>query len=548
MLRKIRRRPQLALVGIGALVVLIAVIAVPVVPRVRGPFAAQAAVDHGGVQAAAAESATATATAGPTGHLLPASPNVTARWGDSTALVSWQPMAGASSYVVTLIRSKDLGIMERQTVPASQRMFDAQGVWPDEWYQVAVQPVGSDGSVGAPSYSAPGKANPLDRSKYDGFLDTGTLAAGQINNNLWDERGYNVGGLGAQAGAFVNNQLHFHIQTGTIAYEQALTGITARTPFDFTGRTGTIRGEVDLHGDFFVWFAAVLAPRMIAPTEFVDPNDRAKNHAVPFLELMNDDQGVHLFETVPSQGVLELGQPAQPDYTYLNVRNFVEWQVSTTHVRVTIDGQVAFDTDLPVALPFSVGYLNLVAENYPGNGGGVRARPACDDEGNECNVWHLDNWGFDAPAGQTAMPDVGVAYDTACTQPVLPAGLVQSPRCDLQDISGGHAFTVHVADDSPMKSAAVVFDLVSGQGPVQVSVNGGPAVAENPAWIGGDGTFIANGATIPIDPAQLHAGNNTIVVRAGAGSACNLAVEQVYQRPFTPPPLPPEPNPVGHWS
>lgn len=544
MIAKIRRRPQLALVCVAALMLLVVVVVAPTTPRDRESGAALATRGNG-----AGAYITARTPRPPAGNVFPVSPNVNVQWGDSTALVSWTATDGASSYVVTLIRSRDLGIMERKTVPGAQLKFDAQGIWPDEWYQIAVQPVGMDGTMGRPSFSAPGQAVPLTHSLYTGFLDTGTRAPGSIDRNLWDQSGYNVGGVGAEEAGFVNNELHFHIETGRIAYEQALTGITARAPFDFTGRTGTIRGEVDLHGDFFVWFAAVLAPRHMDPTEFIDPTDRANNHALPFIELLNDDQGVRLFEAVPGQGALQLGPPAHPDYTYLNVRNFLVWHVSTTQVQVTIDGQVAFDTDLPVPLPFSVGYLNLIAENYPGNGGGVRGLPACDAEGKECTVWHLDNWGFDAPSGQSTMPDLGVAYDTGCEQPVLPAGLVEAPECGMTDIGGsGHAFTVHVADASPMKSAAVVFDLADGQGPIQASVNGGPLVTEDPAWLGGDGNSAGNGVTIPLDPALLHAGDNTILVRAATGSAFNLEVEQVFERPFTSPALPPEPNPIGHWS
>jgi hypothetical protein len=470
-------------------------------------------------------------------------------WFDSVALVQWQPIQGAKGYRITLIRLRDGGIEQQADVPASQTAFDAQGVWPNEQYQAVIQPLDSKNKAGTALYSQVGHAAPINRSQYNGFLDTMNIDEGPLDESLWDERGYY--GSATQS-SFINNQIHGHIETGQIADEQSLVGISPRIPFDFTNRTGIIHGEVDLHGDISNWFGAVLAPRHIMPTEFVDTGDRNNlDFSLPMLEIFNDNNGVTLFETAVGSHPYELGT-YKPRFDYVNVRHTIDWKISTTHVELLVDGQVAMNRALPVPLPFSAGYLTLVAESYPKQDDVILGHvPACDRVGGVCNTWHLDNWGFDAPSKPAVMPAAGVASDVMC--PLKPTDeLKDSNDCGYQILSTSPAvYKVNVTDASPMRSAAVLLSVntfANTPPQVRISVNGSP-------WTGSLYPESAYGAlyTFPIDPALLHQGTNTVRVKlatipSDGVAAYNMVVDQIFQRAFTAPALPAERAPLGSWK
>jgi hypothetical protein len=470
-------------------------------------------------------------------------------WFDSVALVQWQPTQGAKGYRITLIRLRDGGIEQQADVPATQTAFDAQGVWPNEQYQVVIQPLDSKSKPGTALYSQVGHAAPINRSQYNGFLDTMNIDEGPIDGSLWDERGYYGG---ATQSSFINNQIHGHIETGQIADEQSLVGISPRVPFDFTNRMGTIHGEVDLHGNTSNWFGAVLAPRHIMPTEFVDTGDRNDlDFSLPMLEVFNDNNGVTLFETAVGSHPYELGT-YKPRFDDVNVRHTIDWMISTTHVELLVDGQVIINRALPVRLPFSVGYLTLVAESYPKQSDVLLGHlPACDQVGGECNTWHLDNWGFDAPSKSAVMPATGVASDALC--PLKPTDeLKPAYDCNEQRLSTSPVtYKVSVTDASPMRSAALLVDVntyASRAPQVRISVNGGP-------WTGSLYPASAYGAlyTFPINASLLHQGTNTVQVKLATGAsddvmASNMVIDQVFRRVYTAPALPTERSPLGSWK
>ncbi len=479
----------------------------------------------------------------------PPSSQVHVTWFDSVALTQWQPIPGAKGYRITLIRLRDGGVVQQSDVPASQTAFDAQGVWPNEQYQVVIQPLDSKNKPGTALYSQVGHAVAINRSLYNGFLDTMNIDEGSIDQNLWDMRGYfDV----ATQSSFINNQMHGHIETGQIAYEQSMVGISPRVPFDFTNRTGTIHGEVDLHGDISNWFGAVLAPRHIMPTEFIDSDDRNFHPVdIPMLEIFNDNNGITIYEAVAGKSPYVVGT-YKPDFTYVNVRHTLDWKVSTTHVELLVDGQVAINAALPQRLTFSVGYLTLEAESYPKLDGDMLGHvTACDQVGGACNTWHLDNWGFDAPSKNATMPATAVATDAMCplheTDDLKPIA-----ECDAHSISTSPVeYKINVTDASPMRSAAVVMSVATYEHTptVRVSVNGGPWVASPYEYGNGLGALY----TFTVDPSLLHSGQNTVRVKLATGasqdvSAFDMVVDQVFQRAYTTPAPPTERTPLGDWS
>jgi hypothetical protein len=93
----------------------------------------------------------------------------------------------------------------------------------------------------------------------------------------------------------------------------------------------------------------------------------------------------------------------------------------------------------------------------------------------ECNGWHLYNWGFDAPPGQTQMPAPTENRDPQCADRT--ASLQVDPTCDSQTLpqtTAGTSVQVNVQDVSQTASARVVFDAYRTiqPGSLQVSLNG----------------------------------------------------------------------------
>lgn len=487
-------------------------------------------------------------------------------WGDSTAVAKWASVPGAAGYRVSLIRLSDMGVMLQKTLPASQTAWDAQGIWPGQQYAVAVEAIDASGAIGPATLSQPGQAVPISRSTYNGFLDTMDIAQGQIDTNLWDVR------LGQdnppnQGGTFINNQLHGHIEAGDMNGDQTFTSMRARVPFDFSGgRTLTVHGEVDLKGDRHNWFGATLSAQAIGGDQLIDLVDRPlEPRKIPQLELFTDQDGVHLFEALPN-AAYEIGKPYTGGYHTNNVRDELLWRVSTSHVSVTINGALAFDANLPAPLPFTTGYLTLMAEDYPGNGGGVTPPSACDAVMADCNMWHLDNWGFDATAG-VLQPASAVYYTSKCgPYPSAEHTMVTFAECQRLDNTGGYGFLSvkgqtatatftlpSTFDPSKVSSAGLSFDSNGLVSPTRLSVslNGGPftAIGYVPSRTNSWQSF-----RIPLDATRLKAGANTITFRdsvAGSYSTpqvANIQLETLLSSAYSPPQLPPEPSPIGTWG
>ena len=551
-----RQRMPLLLGGLALLLAFSSAVGISFTPAVRSALLP-----------VRASSSTQSPTHAPTKAPIVTTGPVKVMWGDSTALAGWNAMSGAAGYRVTLIRANDMAIMEQVDVPATQLRFDAQGIWPGNQYVIAVQALDGSKHPGAPIYSGAGQAVPIDRSQYPGFLDTMGLPAGAIDHNLWDQRVYVDGGAAASSdGSFINNQIHGHLETGVISIEQSIATISARPAFDFTGRTGHIHGEMDFHGNVSEWSAILLGPRPLNGNEMWDVDDRGFGvRAMPFLEVFNDSVDavphghLRLVESVAGQSVHQLGTFDVPDYNLLNVRNFVDLYVSTTHVKFVVDGLTLVDTALPVALPFSVGYLTLAAESYPkiDTDRFGHVLPCDVAVTGECNVWHLDNWGFDAPATQAAQPATTENLVPGCTEYGM--GLQFDSVCDKivfapSDL-GPHSTTVNVADASNTRAAYLVFDTYRNFNPgsLQVSLNG--SAWTTVPWLSnpnGPG-WLHQTSQVELPLASLKTGANTVSFRVTSPTKDNSwlgnpIIEQVRTFAYTPPPLPPEPAPIGTWA
>src|SRR5258706_2168692 len=298
------------------------------------------------------------------------SSTVTVDWGDSTGIVSWTPMPNAAQYKVSLIRVADNALMQQFTLPAVQikgdhgnvlqLKADAQGIWPGKMYQVAVQELDISGNALAqPVVSAPGQSVPLNTSLYNGFLDRMGYGAGPINHNLWFQSDYND--VSTQ-GTFINGQIHGHMEVGQIAIEQSFIGQRARIPVDFTGRTATIRGEVDFHSDQPNWMGIVLTPNATHPGNMTDDDDRLNTPTTsPEVELLDGIHSGFRLIYVKGDGSSPIDLPAVPGISTIvdeipnptdlvNVRDNVEIQLSTTHIKITINGKTYYDTNFPSPL------------------------------------------------------------------------------------------------------------------------------------------------------------------------------------------------------
>lgn len=498
----------------------------------------------------------------------PASVSVT--WGDSTALVRWGAVPGATEYAVTLIRVRDQGIMEQFRVPSSQFAADAQGIWPGERYTVAVQAL-SGSALGPAALSAIGQAVPIDRSQYNGFLDTENRTMGSLDNNLFD-----VSLNDFKGGVFVNDQLHYHLTAGSPGnpdFHDAIS-LRARAPLDWSGgRTAHLHGEVDFKGTNDSWFGVSLSPQAIGTDRMItlegSNSSRPKQNAryMPQLTIINNDDGIHLFYAAGDGSIAtSLGTEYHNPTNLNNVRDTLDWFVSTTHVKVLINGATAFDVALPQSLAFTRGYMTLFAiENRD-----PHYLRSCDTFGAQCDLWHLDNWGFDAnpstnPAG-TSMPTLSAAWADTCG-PYPGTGMVGMPgmsgaatghlcgRTTLTSLGQTANATVHLTPGqiSNLASAAVAFDASKNlvQGHLEVKVNQGPF--QTPAYVtGGNGDASYLPYVVGINPALLVAGANTVTVReattGGAIDVANVQIETVSRTAFVVPPLPSQPAALGTWG
>jgi hypothetical protein len=499
--------------------------------------------------------------------------NVNVAWHDSRAMTSWSPVSDASGgYKVTLIRMSDKAVMQQVAVSSSQTVADMQPLFPGVSYRIAVQAVGSNGSVGAPAYSNVGQSVPLNKSAYNGFLDTENVADGAIDSNLWDVR------LGQdnspnQGGTFVNPQLHYHLEAGNMDGDQTFASMRARVPVSLAnGRTATISGDVDLKGDFFNWFAVSLSPTIANGDHIIDQVDRTgAKQRTPQLELFDDENGLHLiYAAGDGSNAMEIGNPYKGGLHTNNVRDTLTWKVSRTHVTVLIDGQTAFDVSLPKPFTPTSAYLTLMAENYPGNTGGIHKPTAADAVMGAANMWHLDNWGFDAPSG--VMPQVAVGYTSNCgaapsVEDVMKPGhkMVSWTACGRLDNTNGYGWqsangqsvstTVNMPSSvsaSSLASAKIVADVtgLNSASRITVSVNGGPFVATGAPI---DRTSSVQEIGIPIDASLLHAGANKVTFRDSQSSYdtpqfSNIQIEAVTTKAYVTPALPAQPASLGTWT
>lgn len=557
MLERLQRKPMLTGVAVASVVLLLVVILLPVV----GPNAhsrtpsppAQARQNTGVGQQSASTNIQV--------HALPASPLVSAKWSDSTVLVTWKALAGATTYQVTLIRLTDMAIMEQKRVPASQLAFDAQGIWPGEPYQVAVQPVLNSGTLGKAEYSTAGKAVPISRATYNGFLDTMNLPAGQIDTNLWNEHIVYSDQPG-NGDTFINGQLHGHLAAGcpgACGNGQTLIAQNARVPLDFSGgRTLTIHGEVDLKGDDHQWFGVAVSPQVLGPDRILDQVDRFyKPLSMPQLQIFTFQGHTNLIYARGDGGAPQVLASVPNPTNINNVRDEIIWKLSSTHTTVLINGQSAFDLNWPAPLSFSRGYLSLLAEDYPQSGGST-GQPTCDQFPNDCAIWHLDNWGFDAPSSQTQ--PASRAYYSANCGPYAGTSdsAISANACDASATSGAGSsvtYTVNVASTANLTGARVAFDALRLEttGALTVSVNGG-AQAPVPYVANDHNTYEYQSYVASIPATLLHTGSNTVTFHQVASNAtgnitvANVQIETLASTPYTPPQLPPEPAPIGVWK
>src|SRR5579872_4177184 len=506
----------------------------------------------------------------PVAHASVAAPtSVSVSWGETTALVQWAPVSGATGYEVTLIRLKDMGIMEQFRVPANQLAADAQGIWPNEQYEVAVQAVDATGALSSTAtMSATGWSEPISRTTYNGFLDQENRAAGQIDTNMWDEQVSYQGNIALCGNTFVNGQLHYHIQAGCPVSgaegsgRQTTNVQTARVPVDWTNRTATIHGAVDLKGDQHQWFGVLLSPQIPGSDRVLDLVDRFGYpiHSMPMVELFTFHGRTHLlYAEGNGTEPRDLGSIPNPR-GYNNVRDDIVWHVSAGHTTILIDGQTAFNLDFPLPLAFTHGYLSLFAVDYP-NSGGTNGQPACDvAPTGDCSVWHLDNWGFDAPAGQV-QPTSHAYYAQGCSAYAGGEGQTQiAQQCDLRntnDVGANPSVSVPNVSASNLTDAGVVFSVenLHSQGALTLDVNGHAALAV-PDIASEYNTDNTMAYRVDVPTSDLVSGVNTVnfhfdVSKNGGTDQLklsNVQIETVSSTPYAPPALPAEPAPLGTWN
>lgn len=533
------RAAHRVLPGVGVVLVLLAVLA-----ATAGPARAQAA-------ASLASS-----------RMLTRPASVGVAWRDDSALATWPPVPGADGYLVSLLRLRDGAVMVRQRVPAAERSADLPGLWPGERYAVAVQTLDSANRAGPPAVSRPGAPVPLFANTSTGFLDNALAAPGPLDADLWDQRTLTAD-QPAYGAAYIaspgETDLIAGCPAGSPCYGQpAVTVLRARAPFDWTGRTLTVRGEVDLKGDAHQSFGAILAPEVIAPGRVLDLGQRFfQPVALPMIELYSSRGETSLLYAAGYGGFPMVLAHTRNPTGVSGLRDDIVWRVSATHTSVQLDGATVFDLDWPASLPYATGYLSLFAEDDPR--AGSSAQPTCDDAPNPCAVWHLGPWGFDAPWGDAQHATAAYAAGGCDLAGSATADGSPAVLCGAADLLAGEttAYAVPVADASGLAAAAVVFDArdLTMQGNLTLSINGGPPVGIPD--VVPDGGASGSGAfgtyRVPIPPSLLMSGANRVIFRlqgetVSAVTLANVQIETVASAAAVPSALPPEPAPLSYWT
>lgn len=203
-------------------------------------------------------------------------------------------------------------------------------------------------------------------------------------------------------------------------------------------------------------------------------------------------------------------------------------------------------------------WLTLFAEDYPGSGGGSQYT-VCDHPGQPCNIWHLDSWGFDAPALITE-PAVNVSYADGCGPAPAPdmaksyyPGINDCGRVDLRYADSAttpRSTNVSVAAVGSIQSAALFVraNNVKDQHSLQARINGG-------SWMTPEYTSTRNWNEetyrFPLAAGSLHSGANKVEFLGGGWESPTISdihIDAITTAAFVAPPLPPQPKPVTYWG
>ncbi|MGZ6391910.1 MAG: hypothetical protein ACXWQZ_21950, partial [Ktedonobacterales bacterium] len=183
----------------------------------------------------------------------------------------------------------------------------------------------------------------------------------------------------------------------------------------------------------------------------------------------------------------------------------------------------------------------------------------------DCNMWHLDDWGFDASRGQR-QPTIAVYFPQGCgPAPSREHTVVNFATCGQLDNSGGYGFlsargqTASTTFTLPASftpgqatGAGLAFDVKGLTDPnrLTLSLNGGAfipfgyLVSRTNSW---------QSYRVVLDPSHLKAGTNMVTFRDAHQGAydtpqiANLELETLASTPYSPPQVPPEPAPIGTW-
>lgn len=451
---------------------------------------------------------------------------------DHNAILSWNgfPVEDAGSDSVTGYRVT----WGRAGAPRSAQVLTTRGTAQLQplvngvGYEAEVAAIGADGRMSIPSEVVrftgdPGRVATL-RSTMNGFFDDFSRPTGFPDAARW-----NIATSACNTprfdGFFVNAQFHVHNELSSGPCQKAQSVSRPRAVFDFTGRTGTIRFDLDGAQRSDQWYLDLL-PNLADITGQVGVEDglnkvgdRSKDRHGPggYLRLHQSGPEVEViwidnagYEHLLARGDTEAaGVPLVP-----NVRRPWEVRINRDHVDLTIGGKAVVSAE-GLNLSYSRAHLLWNALSYDTRGNSNEA----------AFLLHWGNFGFDAPVGGSSpvthdytdgslrvappfLTDATLARSINIPDPIEGATAARLMLTLQADPSGGYEW-------SPDDRVSVNGTVLGVPEPTGARLASTDLVTEESPY----------SLVLPLSAATLQQGSNAVVVSMHLAQVLNLHLE-----------------------
>ena len=358
------------------------------------------------------------------------------------------------------------------------------------------------------------------RDTMNGFFDDFDLPEGAPDERKWNVA-WSMNNESARNGFFVTPRHHAHTTLRSFHADRAQAIARPRTPFDFTGRTGTIVFDFDgvLRRDH--WYLDLMTNR-IDITSHVNAGGSGRGDPVNTLRFRQSGSKVEIVWIGPTgeENVLaDSGWDLVAHGVQLvkHVRQPWKVYVSRTNASVWINGRRVVET--PLNLPFENAWIHFSLFSYNSEKSNF-----------EQSMADWDNFGFDAPTGAPRIVTHNYTTRVATGAEYL---RLFNHQAAAEIIRIPDALTGATAARLMFTMQMMPHDYYAWSTNDRVSLNGTWFPIPRPRSGALPDTSLVGvlqpwTVEIPIDPASLVIGDNTLEFRMGSSGAANIHIEVDY--------------------